>query len=138
MLTILTVLNVVAIIAVVIYIGKNILCNYKLSDSTFKNTCIGMLLCVTAWCAFQGTYIGMISNQAEDLLEYNMSQTVTEEEKARLELEKEAIELNKKSVEKYTIVTYIAFAIVIVTQKSIDKKRNNTPTTSKWDLSKYK
>ncbi|MEG0307238.1 MAG: hypothetical protein RR636_04790 [Clostridium sp.] len=138
MLTLLLILNIMVFIGVVIYIGKNILGSYKLSDSWLKNTSIIVLICIAAYGTFLGTFSGMVLIQEQDIIEYKTSKTLTEEEKLELAKEEEIFEANKSEVQKSTTVTCTTFAMVLGIQHSINKKKKNTPTAGKWDLSKYK
>ncbi|MEG2916673.1 MAG: hypothetical protein RR891_12490 [Clostridium sp.] len=138
MLTLLLILNIMVFIGVVIYIGKNVICRYKLSDSWLKNTSIMVLICIAAYGTFLGTFSGMVLIQEQDAIEYKTSKILTEEEKLELAEEEKIFKANKSEIQKSTTVTCTTFAMVLVIQQSINKKKKNTPTAGKWDLSKYK
>jgi hypothetical protein len=111
MIIVLTVLNILLVVISVIYMVKNILINYKLSNSGLKNTCVAILLCVIVWFAGNGAFLGVKLIEAEDTLEY---------------------------IGRYTAVSGISFIAFVLLTKNISKEIRARATTSKWDLSKFK
>jgi len=51
---------------------------------------------------------------------------------------KSTIEEDKKYVKKYFLISGISFVFFVLLTKNISKEIRERPTTSKWDLSKYK
>lgn len=131
-------LNMLLVFITVIYMVKNILINYRLSESRLKNGCIAILICIMVWFAGNGTFIGIKIIEAEDTLEY----MVNNEEEVSKELDvnfvKLTIEGDKEYVKKYSLISGVSFIFFVLLAKNISKEIRERPTTSKWDLSKYK
>lgn len=138
MIIILTILDILFVLIGVIYIVKNILINYKLSDSGFKNGCIAVLICVMVWFAGNGTFLGVKLLEVKDTLKYMQTHNGQEYEDIDIKTIEADIEENKKEMIKYTIVSGVAFVAFVVLTKNIAKEIKEKPTTSKWDLSKFK
>ncbi len=131
-------LNMLLVFITVIYMVKNILINYRLSESRFKNGCIAILICIMVWFAGNGTFIGIKIIEAEDTLEYMVNNEKEEYEELDVNFVKSTIEEDKKYVKKYFLISGISFVFFVLLTKNISKEIRERPTTSKWDLSKYK
>jgi len=117
---------------------KNILINYRLSESGLKNGCIAILICIMVWFAGNGALIGIKIIEAEDTLEYMVNNEKEEYEELDINFVKSTIEEDKKYVKKYFLISGISFVFFVLLTKNISKEIRERPTTSKWDLSKYK
>jgi len=117
---------------------KNILINYRLSESGFKNGCIAILICIIVWFAGNGALAGIKIIEAEDTLEYMANNEKEEYEELDVNFVKSTIEEDKKYVKKYFSISGISFVFFVLLTKNISKEIRERPTTSKWDLSKYK
>jgi len=117
---------------------KNILINYRLSESGFKNGCIAVLICIMVWFAGNGTLIGIKIIEAENTLEYMVNNEKEEYEELDINSVKLTIEENKEYVKKYFLISGVAFVFFVLLTKNISKEIKERPTTSKWDLSKFK
>jgi len=124
-------LNILLVFIAVIYMVKNILINYRLSESGLKNGCIAMF-------AGNGALIGIKIIEAEDTLEYMVNNEKEEYEELDVNFVKSTIEEDKKYVKKYFLISGISFVFFVLLTKNISKEIRERPTTSKWDLSKYK
>lgn len=131
-------LNILLVFISVIYMVKNILINYRLSESRFKNGCIAILICIMVWFAGNGALIGIKIIEAEDTLEYMVNNEKEEYEELDVNFVKSTIEEDKKYVKKYFLISGISFVFFVLLTKNISKEIRERPTTSKWDLSKYK
>lgn len=131
-------LNILLVFIAVIYMVKNILINYRLSESRFKNGCIAILICIMVWFAGNGALIGIKIIEAEDTLEYMVNNEKEEYEELDVNFVKSTIEEDKKYVKKYFLISGISFVFFVLLTKNISKEIRERPTTSKWDLSKYK
>lgn len=131
-------LNMLLVFITVIYMVKNILINYRLSESRLKNGCIAILICIMVWFAGNGTFIGIKIIEAEDTLEYMVNNEKEEYEELDVNFVKSTIEEDKKYVKKYFLISGISFVFFVLLTKNISKEIRERPTTSKWDLSKYK
>ncbi|KEZ88358.1 hypothetical protein IO99_02830 [Clostridium sulfidigenes] len=131
-------LNMLLVFITVIYMVKNILINYRLSESRFKNGCIAILICIMVWFAGNGTFIGIKIIEAEDTLEYMVNNEKEEYEEIDINSVKLTIEGNKEYVKKYFLISGVSFIFFVLLTKNISKEIRERPTTSKWDLSKYK
>lgn len=132
----LIIINISMIILTLIFIGKNILFNYKLSNSGLKNGCVAVLICVTVWCAGISGLTGVSINQGEDELNYSISQN----ELSREEIEEceRNLESDKKVVKINTLIAVLSLGGLELLGRNIGKEIKTRPTTSKWDLTKYK
>jgi len=131
-------LNILLVFIAVIYMVKNILINYRLSESGLKNGCIAILICIMVWFAGNGVLIGIKIIEAEDTLEYMVNNEKEEYEELDVNFVKSTIEEDKKYVKKYFLISGISFVFFVLLTKNISKEIRERPTTSKWDLSKYK
>ncbi len=131
-------LNILLVFIAVIYMVKNILINYRLSESGLKNGCIAILICIMVWFAGNGALIGIKIIEAEDTLEYMVNNEKEEYEGLDVNFVKSTIEEDKKYVKKYFLISGISFVFFVLLTKNISKEIRERPTTSKWDLSKYK
>ncbi len=131
-------LNMLLVFITVIYMVKNILINYRLSESRLKNGCIAILICIMVWFAGNGTFIGIKILEAEDTLEYMVNNEKEEYEEIDINSVKLTIEGNKEYVKKYFLISGVSFIFFVLLTKNISKEIRERPTTSKWDLSKYK
>ncbi|HAR84488.1 MAG TPA: hypothetical protein DIT16_03470 [Clostridium sp.] len=131
-------LNMLLVFITVIYMVKNILINYRLSESRLKNGCIAILICIMVWFAGNGTFIGIKIIEAEDTLEYMVNNEKEEYEEIDINSVKLTIEGNKEYVKKYFLISGVSFIFFVLLTKNISKEIRERPTTSKWDLSKYK
>jgi len=131
-------LNILLVFIAVIYMVKNILINYRLSESGLKNGCIAILICIMVWFAGNGALIGIKIIEAEDTLEYMVNNEKEEYEELDVNFVKTTIEEDKKYVKKYFLISGISFVFFVLLTKNISKEIRERPTTSKWDLSKYK
>lgn len=131
-------LNILLVFIAVIYMVKNILINYRLSESGLKNGCIAILICIMVWFAGNGALIGIKIIEAEDTLEYMVNNEKEEYEELDVNFVKSTIEEDKKYVKKYFLISGISFVFFVLLTKNISKEIRERPTTSKWDLSKYK
>ncbi|WP_346890967.1 hypothetical protein [Clostridium sp. UBA3887] len=131
-------LNILLVLIAVIYMVKNILINYRLSESGFKNGCIAILICIIVWFAGNGALVGIKIIEAEDTLEYMVNNEKEEYEELDVNFVKSTIEEDKKYVKKYFLISGVAFVVFVLLTKNISKEIRKRPTTSKWDLSKYK
>lgn len=131
-------LNMLLVFITVIYMVKNILINYRLSESRLKNGCIAILICIMVWFAGNGTFIGIKIIEAEDTLEYMVNNEKEEYEEIDINSIKLTIEGNKEYVKKYFLISGVSFVFFVLLTKNISKEIRERPTTSKWDLSKYK
>ncbi len=131
-------LNILLVFITVIYMVKNILINYRLSESGLKNGCIAILICIMVWFAGNGALIGIKIIEAEDTLEYMVNNEKEEYEELDVNFVKSTIEEDKKYVKKYFLISGISFVFFVLLTKNISKEIRERPTTSKWDLSKYK
>ncbi|WP_346899256.1 hypothetical protein [Clostridium sp. UBA7503] len=131
-------LNILLVFITVIYMVKNILINYRLSESGFKNGCIAILICIIVWFAGNGALAGIKIIEAEDTLEYMANNEKEEYEELDVNFVKSTIEEDKKYVKKYFSISGISFVFFVLLTKNISKEIRERPTTSKWDLSKYK
>ncbi len=131
-------LNILLVFIAVIYMVKNILINYRLSESGLKNGCIAILICIMVWFAGNGALIGIKIIEAEDTLEYMVNNEKEEYEELDINFVKSTIEEDKKYVKKYFLISGISFVFFVLLTKNISKEIRERPTTSKWDLSKYK
>ncbi len=131
-------LNMLLVFIAVIYMVKNILINYRLSESGFKNGCIAVLICIMVWFAGNGTLIGIKIIEAENTLEYMVNNEKEEYEELDINSVKLTIEENKEYVKKYFLISGVAFVFFVLLTKNISKEIKERPTTSKWDLSKFK
>ena len=131
-------LNILLVFIAVIYMVKNILINYRLSKSGLKNGCIAILICIMVWFAGNGALIGIKIIEAEDTLEYMVNNEKEEYEELDVNFVKSTIEEDKKYVKKYFLISGISFVFFVLLTKNISKEIRERPTTSKWDLSKYK
>ncbi len=131
-------LNILLVFISVIYMVKNILINYRLSESGLKNGCIAILICIIVWFAGNGALVGIKIIEAEDTLEYMVNNEKEEYEELDVNFVKSTIEEDKKYVKKYFLISGISFVFFVLLTKNISKEIRERPTTSKWDLSKYK
>jgi hypothetical protein len=131
-------LNILLVFIAVIYMVKNILINYRLSESGFKNGCIAILICIMVWFAGNGTLIGIKIIEAENTLEYRVNNEKEEYEELDINSVKLTVEENKEYVKKYFLISGVAFIFFVLLTKNISKEIRERPTTSKWDLSKFK
>ncbi len=131
-------INILLVFIAVIYMVKNILINYRLSESGLKNGCIAILICIMVWFAGNGALIGIKIIEAEDTLEYMVNNEKEEYEELDVNFVKSTIEEDKKYVKKYFLISGISFVFFVLLTKNISKEIRERPTTSKWDLSKYK
>ncbi len=131
-------LNILLVFIAVIYMVKNILINYRLSESGLKNGCIAILICIMVWFAGNGALVGIKIIEAEDTLEYMVNNEKEEYEELDVNFVKSTIEEDKKYVKKYFLISGISFVFFVLLTKNISKEIRERPTTSKWDLSKYK
>lgn len=131
-------LNILLVFISVIYMVKNILINYRLSESGLKNGCIAILICIMVWFAGNGALIGIKIIEAEDTLEYMVNNEKEEYEELDVNFVKSTIEEDKKYVKKYFLISGISFVFFVLLTKNISREIRERPTTSKWDLSKYK
>lgn len=131
-------LNILLVFITVIYMVKNILINYRLSESGFKNGCIAILICIMVWFAGNGTLIGIKIIEAENTLEYMVNNEKEEYEELDINSVKLTVEENKEYVKKYFLISGVAFIFFVLLTKNISKEIRERPTTSKWDLSKFK
>ncbi|WP_346915812.1 hypothetical protein [Clostridium sp.] len=138
MTIVLTVLNILLVVISVIYMVKNILINYKLSNSGLKNACVAILLCVMVWFAGNGAFLGVKLIEAEDTLEYMMTNEKEEYEGLDIKSIESTIEGNKKYVKNYFLISGVSFVFFVLLTMNISKEIRERPTTSKWDLSKFK
>ncbi len=137
MIVILTVIPILIIVLSVIYIGKNILINYRLSNNGLKNAFVAILLCVIVWTSGQGAILGAKMMQVQDVLE-NMISNEEEYTQGDIKVFEASISTDKSDLRKYTVVSCVSFGIFILLTRNISKEIKNRPTTSKWDLSKFK
>jgi len=131
-------LNILLVFIAVIYMVKNILINYRLSESGFKNGCIAILICIIVWFAGNGALVGIKIIEAEDTLEYMVNNEKELSEELDVNFVKLTIEEEKEYVKKYFLISGVAFVVFVLLTKNISKEIRERPTTSKWDLSKYK
>lgn len=131
-------LNMLLVFITVIYMVKNILINYRLSESGFKNGCIAILICIIVWFAGNGALVGIKIIEAEDTLEYMVNNEKELSEELDVNFVKLTIEEEKEYVKKYFLISGVAFVVFVLLTKNISKEIRERPTTSKWDLSKYK
>ncbi|WP_346876546.1 hypothetical protein [Clostridium sp. UBA5712] len=131
-------LNILLVLIAVIYMVKNILINYRLSESGFKNGCIAILICIIVWFAGNGALVGIKIIEAEDTLEYMVNNEKELSEELDVNFVKLTIEEEKEYVKKYFLISGVAFVVFVLLTKNISKEIRERPTTSKWDLSKYK
>lgn len=131
-------LNILLVFIAVIYMVKNILINYRLSESGLKNGCIAILICIMVWFAGNGTFIGIKIIEAEDTLEYMVNNEEEVSEELDVNFVKLTIEGDKEYVKKYSLISGVSFIFFVLLAKNISKEIRERPTTSKWDLSKYK
>ncbi|GAA0773662.1 hypothetical protein GCM10008908_22210 [Clostridium subterminale] len=135
---VLTVLNILLIVVSVIYMLKNILINYKLSNSGLKNACVAILLCVMVWFAGNGAFLGVKLIESEDTLEYMRTSEKEEYEGLDIVAIEKTISSEKEYIGRYTAVSGISFIAFVLLIKNVSKEIKERPTTSKWDLSKFK
>jgi len=135
---ILTVLDILFVLIGVIYILKNILINYKLSDSGFKNGFIVILICIMVWFAGNGAILGVKLIETQDALEYIKTNGNDGYEDMDIKSVEANINANRKEVIKYTTISGVAFVVFVVLTKNVEKEIKEKPVTSKWDLSKFK
>jgi len=126
------------VLITVIYMVKNILINYRLSESGFKNGCIAILICIMVWFAGNGSLVGIKIIEAEDTLEYMVNNEKEVSEELDVNFVKLTIEGDKEYVKKYSLISGVSFVFFVLITKNISKEIRERPTTSKWDLSKYK
>ncbi|MGN9163546.1 hypothetical protein [Clostridium sulfidigenes] len=131
-------LNILLVFIAVIYMVKNILINYRLSESGFKNGCIAILICIIVWFAGNGALGGIKIIEAEDTLEYMVNNEEDVSEELDINSVKLTIEGDKEYVKKYSLISGVSFVFFVLLTKNISKEIRERPTTSKWDLSKYK
>lgn len=131
-------LNILLVFIAVIYMVKNILINYRLSESGLKNGCIAILICIMVWFAGNGALVGIKIIEAEDTLEYMVNNEKELSEELDVNFVKLTIEEEKEYVKKYFLISGVAFVVFVLLTKNISKEIRERPTTSKWDLSKYK
>lgn len=131
-------LNMLLVFIAVIYMVKNILINYRLSESGLKNGCIAILICIMVWFAGNGTLIGIKIIEAESTVEYMVNNEKKEYEELDINSVKLTIEENKEYVKKYFLISGVASVFFVLLTKNISKEIKERPTTSKWDLSKFK
>lgn len=131
-------LNILLVFIAVIYMVKNILINYRLSESGFKNGCIAILICIIVWFAGNGALVGIKIIEAEDTLEYMVNNEKELSEELDVNFVKLTIEEEKEYVKKYFLISGVVFVVFVLLTKNISKEIRERPTTSKWDLSKYK
>lgn len=131
-------LNILLVFISVIYMVKNILINYRLSESGLKNGCIAILICIIVWFAGNGALVGIKIIEAEDTLEYMVNNEKEESEELDVNFVKLTIEGDKEYVKKYSLISGVSFVFFVLLTKNISKEIRERPTTSKWDLSKYK
>ncbi len=131
-------LNMLLVLITVIYMVKNILINYRLSESGFKNGCIAILICIMVWFAGNGSLVGIKIIEAEDTLEYMVNNEKEVSEELDVNFVKLTIEGDKEYVKKYSLISGVSFVFFVLITKNISKEIRERPTTSKWDLSKYK
>ncbi len=132
----LIIINISMIILTLIFIGKNIIINYKLSNSGLKNGCVAVFICVTVWCAGISGLIGVSINRGEDELNYSISQNEISSEEIK-ECERN-FESDKKVVKINTLIAVLSLGGLELLRRNIDKEIKTRPTTSKWDLTKFK
>lgn len=131
-------LNILLVFISVIYMVKNILINYRLSESGLKNGCIAILICIIVWFAGNGALVGIKIIEAEDTLEYMVNNEKEVSEELDVNFVKLTIEGDKEYVKKYSLISGVTFVFFVLLTKNISKEIRERPTTSKWDLSKYK
>ncbi|MBE6059751.1 MAG: hypothetical protein E7215_06215 [Clostridium sulfidigenes] len=131
-------LNILLVFIAVIYMVKNILINYRLSESGLKNGCIAILICIMVWFAGNGALVGIKIIEAEDTLEYMINNEEEVSEELDVNFVKLTIEGDKEYVKKYSLISGVSFIFFVLLAKNISKEIRERPTTSKWDLSKYK
>lgn len=131
-------LNILLVFISVIYMVKNILINYRLSESGLKNGCIAILICIIVWFAGNGALVGIKIIEAEDTLEYMVNNEKEVSEELDVNFVKLTIEGDKEYVKKYSLISGVTFVFFVLLTKNISKEIREKPTTSKWDLSKYK
>lgn len=131
-------LNILLVFIAVIYMVKNILINYRLSESGLKNGCIAILICIMVWFAGNGALVGIKIIEAEDTLEYMVNNEEEVSEELDVNFVKLTIEGDKEYVKKYSLISGVSFIFFVLLAKNISKEIRERPTTSKWDLSKYK
>lgn len=135
---ILTVLDILFLLVGIIYILKNIIINYKLSDSGLKNGCITVLICIMVWFAGNGAILGVKLTEVQDTLKYIKTNGNDGYENINIKSVEANINANKKEVIKYTAISAGSFVAFVVLTKNVEKEMREKPTTSKWDLAKFK
>lgn len=134
MLILLIIADIAVFILLILYIFKNILTNYTLSDSVARNVITMSLICICAFTAFGGTVGSVLSVNHEEEIKGEVASGMLDIESEDYFGIMAGIKEDKKDSIKSSIVEISSYIILIAYHEPYKKKKAKEPSKGRWKL----